>query len=132
LLQNPNRSMRVVLFPSGTRGDFQPLLALAVGLKGAGHDPLLVCNPRRRRSPEAARTPTCSTACASGSRSCADVYAVHGSNTWGESHHRRLMEILGVVPIGGREAELARGLAELGLRAVRDPGDGIEAMRIVP
>ncbi|HMG57340.1 MAG TPA: hypothetical protein VK601_27765, partial [Kofleriaceae bacterium] len=60
------------------------------------------------------------------------VYAVHGSNTWGESHHHRLMEILGVVPIGGREAELARGLAELGLRAARDPGDGVEAMRIVP
>lgn len=37
--------MRIVLFPSGTRGDFQPLLVLAVGLQAAGHDPLLVGNP---------------------------------------------------------------------------------------
>ena len=50
--------MRVVLFPSGTRGDFQPLLALAVGLKGAGHDPLLVCNPNYCAEAEAFGVPT--------------------------------------------------------------------------
>ncbi len=33
--------MRVLLTPAGSRGDFQPLLALAVGLKRAGHRPVL-------------------------------------------------------------------------------------------
>ncbi|HVO29945.1 MAG TPA: glycosyltransferase [bacterium] len=33
--------MRALLISSGSRGDFQPLLALAVALKERGHDPLL-------------------------------------------------------------------------------------------
>ena len=37
--------MRIVITPAGSRGDFQPLLALAVGLRDAGHDVLLVCAP---------------------------------------------------------------------------------------
>lgn len=45
--------MRVALFPSGTRGDFQPLLAFAVGLKAAGHAPHMVCNPNFCRDAEA-------------------------------------------------------------------------------
>lgn len=51
--------MRVVLFPSGTRGDFQPLLALAVGLRQAGHDPVVVCNPNYCAEAEAFGVPSC-------------------------------------------------------------------------
>ncbi len=37
--------MRIVVAPAGSRGDFQPLLALAVGLRAAGHDVLFVSSP---------------------------------------------------------------------------------------
>lgn len=36
--------MRVLLAPVGTRGDVQPLVALAVALKARGHDPLLIAS----------------------------------------------------------------------------------------
>lgn len=60
------------------------------------------------------------------------VYAVHGGNTWDEGHHRRVMDILGVVPIGSHGAELQGELAEMGLRVAVDRRDGIEALRVVP
>ena len=37
--------MRIVLAPAGSRGDFQPLLALAVGLRDAGHDVVMLASP---------------------------------------------------------------------------------------
>jgi len=37
--------MRIVVSPAGSRGDFQPMLALAVGLRAAGHDVLMVVSP---------------------------------------------------------------------------------------
>src|SRR5262249_35735823 len=37
--------MRVLMAPAGSRGDFQPLLALAVGLRAAGHEVLVVTSP---------------------------------------------------------------------------------------
>jgi sterol 3beta-glucosyltransferase len=33
--------MRIILLTYGSRGDFQPFLALAVGLQKSGHSPLL-------------------------------------------------------------------------------------------
>src|SRR5690606_41775383 len=36
------RTMRITLHTLGTRGDMQPFLALAVGLKRRGHDVLMV------------------------------------------------------------------------------------------
>jgi vancomycin aglycone glucosyltransferase len=33
--------MRILLAPAGSRGDFQPMLALAVGLQAAGHAPVI-------------------------------------------------------------------------------------------
>ncbi len=37
--------MRVVLAPAGSRGDFQPLLALGLGLRAAGHDVVMATSP---------------------------------------------------------------------------------------
>jgi vancomycin aglycone glucosyltransferase len=37
--------MRIILAPMGSRGDFQPMLALAIGLRSAGHDVLLITSP---------------------------------------------------------------------------------------
>ena len=37
--------MRIVVAPAGSRGDFQPLLALSVGLRAAGHDVVLLSSP---------------------------------------------------------------------------------------
>lgn len=55
------------------------------------------------------------------------LYAVHDNNTWDEAHHRRLMEILGVIPPGTRAAEFQQALAELGLRAT---AEGDHALRV--
>src|SRR5690349_10683923 len=37
--------MRIVLTPAGSRGDFQPMLVLALGLREAGHDVRIICSP---------------------------------------------------------------------------------------
>ncbi len=39
------KALRIVITPAGSRGDFQPLLALAVGLQAAGHRVLIVATP---------------------------------------------------------------------------------------
>lgn len=36
--------MRVLIAPAGTRGDFQPMLALAIGLARAGHEPTIAAS----------------------------------------------------------------------------------------
>ena len=43
LSRNPI-DMRITLLTTGSRGDIQPFLALAVGLKRAGHEPVLATN----------------------------------------------------------------------------------------
>lgn len=57
------------------------------------------------------------------------IYAVHGNNTWDEAHHRRVMEILGVMPLGARAAEFQRALTELGLRATVESDHGLRVER---
>ena len=42
---NPNRSLRVVLAPVGSRGDVQPMLALAQAFVVRGHVPLIAAPP---------------------------------------------------------------------------------------
>jgi vancomycin aglycone glucosyltransferase len=37
--------MRILMAPAGSRGDFQPLLAVAVALRAAGHEVLLFASP---------------------------------------------------------------------------------------
>src|SRR5687767_4356755 len=38
-------AMKVLIAASGSRGDFQPLLALALALRKRGHEPLLAATP---------------------------------------------------------------------------------------
>jgi vancomycin aglycone glucosyltransferase len=49
--------MRVLLAPAGSRGDFQPLLALALGLKNAGHDVRIATAPTFKSECEAFGVP---------------------------------------------------------------------------
>ena len=41
--------MKIVVLTSGTRGDIQPFVALAIGLQTTGHDVVVATNEQYRR-----------------------------------------------------------------------------------
>ena len=92
--------MRVAIVTVGTRGDVQPLLALALALKAAGHEAVICANDNFRAWVEAAGISFASAGCriACECRLLRDRTATRHASRSVHAHRSRVVDAMGRYP----------------------------------